>query len=85
MYLFSCLLVAPLLKFNPAPLSSLLPKKLLSEFAEEAGRLLWLPESPKHNLNTKGKTQRSNNIEEHYGKERPVKQLLCGPIPFQGG
>ena len=60
------------------------PKKLLSEFAKEAGRLLWLQEGPKHNLKTKAKTQCGNNIEEHCGKELPVKQLLCWPIPFQG-
>lgn len=53
--------------------------------AEEAGQLLWLQEGPKHNLNTKGKTQFSNNIEEHCGKELPVKQLLWWPVPFQGG
>lgn len=48
--------------------------------AEEAGQLLWLQEGPKHNLNTKGKIQCSNNIEEHCGKE-----LLWWPVPFQGG
>lgn len=66
------------------PFFLLLPKKLLPEFAKEAGRLLWLQESPKHNLKTKAKTQCGNNIEEHHVKELPVKQLLCLPIPFQG-
>lgn len=71
MYLFTCLLVASLLKPTSARFSPPLSQKLLSEFAKEAERLLWLRKGPKHNLNTKVKTQCSNNIEE------PWKRTAC--------
>lgn len=70
-HLFTSLRVASLLKPTSAPFSPPLPQKLLSQFAKEAERLLQLREGPKHNLNTKAKTQCSNNIED------PWKRTAC--------
>lgn len=79
-------LVASPLKPNSAPFAPLAPRKLLSELAKEAGRLVWLREGPQHDASTEGKTQPGNNGDEQGGRTaRATAFLPANSLPGRAG